>query len=515
MNKRRVSLLCLATLLWSGQGHLLLAQDPITPSGLNTQVLPVGGTQYDITGGTRAGTNLFHSFGQFNVPDGNIANFLNETGASTSNILGRVTGNIRSDVFGTIQTTSFGSANLFLMNPAGFLFGPNATLNVGGTATFTTADYLRLTDDKLFTALPSTHDAPLSAAPVAAFGFLGPNSGTITVQGSQLWVPNGGIALVGGNITIESGQQNGTTQRAQLSAPNGKIQLASTASAGEFDAATLQALPNVNGDSFSSFGTVNLNTGSTIDVAGLHTVSIRGGEFTLSVKDSVLTTTSDVPAADTVALSRGSAIVSANAGAGTGANIEISTANVQLDGAAIRTITTGEGSGGQIAITVDTVTLVNGAQIVSATEATGTGGAVSVSATDSVTISGYDADGTLPGATTQFLFNPNTGDPLVSSGIFTNNTGSGNGGGVSVSSPNITMDNGATVASMTSGVGGGGHISIVGQNVTVANGALILSSTEQSGRGGGYRHRGIGFPCGVGCEFRSVRPKFYCDPHSW
>jgi len=58
------------------------AQVPITSSGLNTQVsgpITVGGqTQFNIIGGTRpgGGTNLYHSFGNFNVPNNNIANFL-------------------------------------------------------------------------------------------------------------------------------------------------------------------------------------------------------------------------------------------------------------------------------------------------------------------------------------------------------------------------------------------------------------------------------------------------------
>ena len=66
------------------------AAAPITQSGLNTQVSPpiISGTganqttQYNITGGTRpgGGTNLFHSFGDFNVPNNNIANFLNDSG---------------------------------------------------------------------------------------------------------------------------------------------------------------------------------------------------------------------------------------------------------------------------------------------------------------------------------------------------------------------------------------------------------------------------------------------------
>src|SRR5262245_1599039 len=185
-------------------GHFLLLAIPcsvslaqtITSSGLNTAVstpihLPSGQTQFDITGGTRpgGGANLFHSFGDFNVPNNNIANFLNNAGLPTSNILGRVTGGNASNIFGTVQTTGFGTANLFLMNPAGFLFGPNATVNVGGMVNFTSADYLRLSDGARFNAIPNASaDALLSVAPVAAFGFLGRNPGAITVQGSQFVV---------------------------------------------------------------------------------------------------------------------------------------------------------------------------------------------------------------------------------------------------------------------------------------------------------------------------------------
>ncbi len=188
---------------------------PITPSGLNTQIstpttLPTGQINYNITGGTRPGNgaNLFHSFGQFGVPTANIANFLNETALPTSNILGRVTGGNPSNIFGTIQTSGFGNANLFLMNPAGILFGPNATLNIGGMATFTTADSLKLADGTVFHAAPNAAaDALLSVAPVASFGFLGPRSGPITVDHSTLQMPEGkGLALVGGAISIVGGR---------------------------------------------------------------------------------------------------------------------------------------------------------------------------------------------------------------------------------------------------------------------------------------------------------------------
>ena len=236
--------------------HPALAAAPITPSGLNTQVsapVVIGSgatqtTQYNITGGTRpgGGTNLFHSFGDFNVPNNNSANFLNNAGLPTSNILGRVTGGNISNIFGTIQTTGFGNANLFLMNPAGFLFGPNATLNVGGMVAFTSADYLRLADGKLFNAVPNpAADALFSTAPVAAYGFLGSDPGAITVQGSQLSVtPGQSISMVGGNITIQPGTPDGgPVQSAKLSAPGGQINLASVASPGEILAENMTRPP--------------------------------------------------------------------------------------------------------------------------------------------------------------------------------------------------------------------------------------------------------------------------------
>src|SRR5262252_6356821 len=340
---------------------LVQAAAPITPSGLNTQVNlsatpPAGKTQFDITGGTRpgGGPNLFHSFGQFNVPNNNIANFLNDSGLATSNILGRVTGGNISNIFGTIQTTGFGNANLFMMNPAGFLFGPKATINVGGMVSFTSADYLRLADGVRFNAVPDVAaDVLLSAAPVAAFGFLGSNPGAITVQGSQLSVtPGQSLSLVGGNITVQSGTPDGgTAQPARLSAPNGRIQLASAASPGEFDAATLQPLPNVNGASFTSFGSVNLAPGANINVSGTNTVSIRGGQFVLSVNDAALSTAQSPGPPETISLSQGSSIVSTNSGTDAGADVQLTASNVQLDGASIQSLTTGAGAGGTISIT--------------------------------------------------------------------------------------------------------------------------------------------------------------------
>ncbi|HEY9701398.1 MAG TPA: filamentous hemagglutinin N-terminal domain-containing protein, partial [Allocoleopsis sp.] len=111
----------------------------ITPNndGTNTIVTPHG-NQINITGGTLSQDhiNLFHSFGQFNLNQDQIANFLSQP--NIINILGRINGGNPSSINGLIQVTG-GNSNLFLMNPAGIIFGNNASLNVPASFTATTA----------------------------------------------------------------------------------------------------------------------------------------------------------------------------------------------------------------------------------------------------------------------------------------------------------------------------------------------------------------------------------------
>lgn len=269
------------------------AQVPMTSSGLGTQVElsatpPSGKVQYDITGGTRSGTNLFHSFGSFDVPTNTLANFLNDSGSATSNILGRVTGGNPSGILGTIRTTGFGNADLFLMNPSGIVFGPSASLNVAGSVTFTTSHYIRFSDlagtAGIFHADPASPSI-LSSAPIAAFGFLDSNPAAIAVQGSSLTTqPGRSLSLIGGNITIESGSL--VTNPAQPTSPDaaaGQINLASVASPGEINATTLTSAPNINGQSFEALGTITVVDRSVIDASGNggSTVVIRGGQFIL------------------------------------------------------------------------------------------------------------------------------------------------------------------------------------------------------------------------------------------
>jgi filamentous hemagglutinin family protein len=112
---------------------------PITPAPDGTgTVVTQNGNRLDISGGSWSSdrANLFHSFQQFGLSDGQIANFLSNH--SIDNILGRVVGGSPSIIDGLIQVTG-GNSNLFLMNPAGIIFGRNASLNVPADFMATTA----------------------------------------------------------------------------------------------------------------------------------------------------------------------------------------------------------------------------------------------------------------------------------------------------------------------------------------------------------------------------------------
>src|SRR4029453_9494532 len=196
-------------------------------------------------------------------------------------LLGRVTAGRVSAIQGTIQTTNFPGANLFLLNPAGWVFGPGAALNVSGSFHVSTADYMRFAEPgKSFFcggACPNGQPSVLSVAAPAAFGFLGPSTGSISIQQSTLQVPNQAtLSVVGGGVTIAD---------STLQAFGGRVQIGSFASAGEaavngLDGAFATLGPiQISNSSISTAATDGL--GNFLGVDG-GSVLIRGGEVNLS-----------------------------------------------------------------------------------------------------------------------------------------------------------------------------------------------------------------------------------------
>ena len=292
--------------------------------------------------GSLHGSNLFHSFGEFSVLTDESATF---TGPDIiENVIGRVTGSNSSFIDGLLSCTIL-DANLFLLNPSGVMFGPNATLDVNGSFHVSTADFIRLSDNGIFYADPAQNSV-LTVAPPSAFGFLGDNPSSISIEGSLLQVPEGKtLSIIGGDISIN----NGT-----LYAPGGRINLASVASQGEV---TLEA-SGLGVDTFESLGTINISHSSdehieiddteigNIDVSGTPggTVYIRGGHFTLDggyvFSDTYGDTDSDggidIRIREDVSLINGSWITANPFGSGNGGDIYMDVGTLSMmDGGGI------------------------------------------------------------------------------------------------------------------------------------------------------------------------------------
>lgn len=107
-----------------------------------------------IEGGATRGSNLFHSFREFNIQQGRGAYFANP--AAIQNIFTRVTGGKVSNIMGTLGV--LGNANLFLINPNGIIFGQNARLDIQGAFTASTANSLVFDNNFEFSA--TNPDAP-------------------------------------------------------------------------------------------------------------------------------------------------------------------------------------------------------------------------------------------------------------------------------------------------------------------------------------------------------------------
>ncbi|MEO1184696.1 MAG: filamentous hemagglutinin N-terminal domain-containing protein, partial [Cyanobacteria bacterium J06636_27] len=197
----------------------LPATAQITSDGTTNTTVNLNNNNFTILNGIQKGNNLFHSFSEFSIPTGGSVNFNNST--DVVNIINRVTGGNISNIDGLIKAN--GNANLFLINPAGIVFGENARLDIGGSFLGSTAESILFEDGFNYSAIDS-QQTPLLTVSVPLGLQMGSNPGDITVRGnghtlsaidssfalesrdtsSGLRVNSGNtLALIGGNLNLD------------------------------------------------------------------------------------------------------------------------------------------------------------------------------------------------------------------------------------------------------------------------------------------------------------------------
>ena len=468
----------LSVLFWIGLSPTAVYAQVISDSTLSTTVTSTDNLNFAIENGTRAGANLFHSFEEFSVPTGGSAIFNNAINIET--IFSRITGSNSSDVDGLIQAN--GSANLFLLNPNGIVFGSGVTLNIGGSFLASTADSIVFDNDVMFSAI-DPEDTPFLSinGPIGLQFGSSPQAIHVNGPGHQLGfdiptlsfirddrpagvqVPDGqALALVGGDIVMEGGN---------LTAQEGRIALGSVA-----DASLVTLSPTSDGFTFTyddtnRFGDINLSQLSSIEVSGEGggNIQLQGRQITL-IEDSVIL-------ADTLGANRGG-VFSANAsesievigsdvpvfptgffnqvapGArGQGGDMIIETPHLTVSGASlIRTSTSGTGNSGDLRIDTQTLLMEGGGQISTATRGAGAGGTLTVHAADQIDIQGTLLD-------------------FISSGLFASVEvgGTGNGGNLRVETDRLKITDGGRISANTLDVGNGGNVHIIANEIEVSD----------------------------------------------
>ncbi|MEH2237096.1 filamentous hemagglutinin N-terminal domain-containing protein [Nostoc sp.] len=410
----------------------------------NSQVTTIGNTTI-INGGTlvkdkiRDISNLFHSFEQFSVPIGSTANFNNA--ANVQNIISRVTGRSVSNIEGIIKAN--GQANLFLINPNGIIFGPNASLNIGGSFFASTASSLNFADGTKFSALDPQTSPLLKVSTPIGLQF-GATAKPIRNQ-SQASSPDVAItnifeqpvglqvkplktlALIGGDITLEGGN---------LTAASGRIELGSVAS----NSLVSLSLEPINQS--WSLGYEGVQNFQNINLIG----RITNGEVVGSQVDA--------------------------SGEG-GGSIQVQGKSVELSGLGVRLIsrTTGDRDGKEITINARKLIVQDGAQLATSTTGRGSGGSLTVNALESVEL-----------IRSRTLLVPVTG-------LFSTTFGDGNAGKLTIKTGKLRIQDGAGVSSDST---------MIDNQPATGNGGDLTVEASESIELVGVSQRGIASNLGAG-----------------
>ena len=272
-----------------GQADMLLAQS-ITPADASTVVTSTG-NQIEITGGQVSGDggNLFHSFQQFGLSEQQTANFV--ANPLVQNVLGWVSGGDASYIDGVLRVSN-SDANLYLVNPAGILFGQNARLDLAGSFTAATADRVGFTNGWLDMFEPSDY-GQLVGNP-NQFSFAAKQPGSLVNLGNLAVGDNQDLTLLGGNV-VNAGSASGG--RVTLAAVNGQQTVALGSADGLL---TMELTPLATEREFSVLSLPelltggNFNEGSELVVATDGTVSLQGVTIPEGTGTTAVTSSLDV-----------------------------------------------------------------------------------------------------------------------------------------------------------------------------------------------------------------------------
>ncbi|MBD2776601.1 filamentous hemagglutinin N-terminal domain-containing protein [Iningainema tapete] len=437
---------------------------------VNSVVTPQGNINA-INGGTTAGSNLFHSFQEFSLPTGETALFNNSL--NIQNIFTRITGKSVSNINGLLQAN--GNANVFLLNPNGIIFGPNAQLNIGGSFVASTASSIKFTDGGEFSAInPQTSLLSITVP----LGLQFPPQAANIVNRSNLQGTLGKtIALVGGDITLEG---------SQLTAAQGRIEL------GSVGGNSLVSLnPTANGWTLGYGGIVGGNiqllSQSTVsggDV-GSGNIQVQGGRVTLNDSSKITATTSGnqnggeiVVRAKDLTVTNGSKISVETTSRGNAGSINVQADTLEVSGASangqdfstIAATSRGSGDSGSINITTNQLIARDGGDVsVTAFGSnSGKGGNLTVKAAESVELIGAR---TSP-----------DGKNFNRSGLFAGTEGTEPGRDLTIITPKLQVLDGARVSVSTRGSGQDGKPGGQGGNLVVNAGEIELSGTSPDGR---------------------------------
>ncbi|GAA6618953.1 filamentous hemagglutinin N-terminal domain-containing protein [Scytonema sp. NUACC26] len=484
---------------------LALAQSHIVPDNSlgisNSTVTPnveiKGVPSEEISGGIVKGTNLLHSFQEFNVDVGRGAYFILPSGVE--NILTRVTGVNPSQILGTLGVTG-GNANLFFMNPNGIVFGSTARLDVMGSFVGTTANGMRLGNGEIFSTKP-TEPLPSQLLNVNPNAFLFNQISNraipgIQVNGASLSVGEGkSLVLLGGDISLNA---------ANIWVLDGQIELGGLADAGTVELLGSANNLNLNFSENIQKSDVSLVNRAKVEVTGkgqggvtinAEDIDIFGGSLISTGIRSKLSATS-LTSRDIKLNAGGSLTINQNSqiknevepeATGNAGNIKISARKVNVNGGQIRTRTLGQGNAGNISVKAVEISLDNPSYILQDKNGRyiSEDKAAIDTSNDGIFVSGRGHSGNIyleaDGAIALIGRGDNPQNKIIST--YTNGRGQGGSGSVFIKAGSISLDNAFIVTSSFNG--NAGEILLQGDRaISLRNNSSLVATSFIRGDSG-------------------------------